>query len=209
MEIPEQIEKFCMAKKVIMNLEQLSGVIESAIGKICDEIGVEYNPDSSTTKKIIKDAIIRATSEANLISEMACDKKTYRQNALNLAWQIIENWCLCYYCVMLSPQNINYRHWKTELIAHLNGIKRLSLKKGCEDKQKILSKLWIEDYDLNIPEKIESVIEGKFLKEGIKDKTVISFVANAFSEKLETLIELLVDPIDNLDSYMERMFPDF
>lgn len=69
--------------------------------------------------------------------------------------------------------------------------------------------MWIEDYDLNIPEKIESVIEGKFLKEGIKDKTVISFVANAFSEKLETIIELLVDPIDNLDSYMERMFPDF
>lgn len=94
-------------------------------------------------------------------------------------------------------------------MAHLNGIKRVDLKKGCGDKRKILSKLWIEDYDLNIPEKIESVIKGKFLKEEIRDKETISFVANAFAEKIEALIDLLVDPTKNLDGYMEQMFPDF
>lgn len=209
MEIPEQIEKSCMEKKVVVGLGQLSSIIECAMGIICEEIGMKYNPDSYTTKKIVKDAIIRAASKAELLSEMACDKKTYRQNALNLVWQIIENWCLCYYCVMLSPQNINYRHWKTELMAHLNGIKRVDLKKGCGDKRKILSKLWITDYDLNVSEKIESVIKGKFLKEGMRDKETISFVANAFAEKIESLIDLLVDPTKDLSGYMEQMFPDF
>lgn len=209
MEIPEPIEKSCMEKKVVVDLGQLSSIIECAMGIICEEIGAKYNPGSYTTKKIIRDAIIRAASKADLLSEMACDKKTYKQNALNLTWQLIENWCLCYYCVILSPQNINYRHWKTELMAHLNGIKRVDLKKGCGDKRKILSKLWIEDYDLNIPEKIESVIKGKFLKEEIRDKETISFVANAFAEKIEALIDLLVDPTKNLDGYMEQMFPDF
>lgn len=71
MEIPEPIEKSCMEKKVVVDLGQLSSIIECAMGIICEEIGAKYNPGSYTTKKIIRDAIIRAASKADLLSEMA------------------------------------------------------------------------------------------------------------------------------------------
>lgn len=207
MEIPEKIANIYANKLVSINLNQLSNIIKESTTKVLSELGYSYNPESWTYKKIITDALIRAASEAHLIDEMACDRKTYRQNAIHLAWQIIENWSLCYYCVMMDIKNQNFGHWKVELASHLGEIKRTGLKKGSGDKKTVLTDLYINMYDFNDPKNIESVIRGKFYIEQLKDSSIISFVANAFAENINDVIDLLVNPDRDLKVYMEEMFP--
>lgn len=207
MEIPEKIANIYANKLISINLNQLSNIIKESTIKILLEMGYSYNPESRTHKKIITDALIRSAAEAHLIDEMACDRKTYRQNAIHLAWQIIENWCLCYYCVMMDTHNQNFGHWKVELASHLNEIKRTGLKKGSGDKKTVLTDLYINMYDFNDPKNIESIIRGKFYIEQLKDSSVISFVANAFAENINNIIDLLTNPDRDLKVYMEETFP--
>lgn len=207
MEIPEKIANIYANKLFTVNIEQLTDVFNKSITKIFNEMGYSYNPESWTHKKIIKDALIRTVNEACLIDEMACDRKTYRQNAIHLAWQIIENWCLCYYCVMMDTQNPNFSHWKVELASHLGEIKRTGLKKGSGDKKTVLTDLYINMYDFNDPKNIESIIKGKFYTEQLKDPSIISFVANAFADNINDIIDLLTNPDRDLRVYMEEMFP--
>lgn len=207
MEIPKNIANIYANKLISINLNQLSNIIKESTTKVFSELGYSYNPESWTHRKIITDALIRAASEAHLIDEMACDRKTYRQNAIHLAWQIIENWCLCYYCVMMDTKNQNFGHWKVELASHLGEIKRTGLKKGSGDKKTVLTDLYINMYDFNDPKNIESVIRGKFYIEQLKDSSIISFVANAFAENINDIIDLLANPDRDLRVYMEEFFP--
>jgi len=207
MEIPKNIANIYANKLISINLNQLSNIIKESTTKVLSELGYSYNPESWTHRKIITDALIRAASEAHLIDEMACDRKTYRQNAIHLAWQIIENWCLCYYCVMMDTKNQNFGHWKVELASHLGEIKRTGLKKGSGDKKTVLTDLYINMYDFNDPKNIESVIRGKFYIEQLKDSSIISFVANAFAENINDIIDLLANPDRDLRVYMEEVFP--
>ena len=207
MEIPEKIANIYANKLVSINLNQLSNIIKESTTDVLSELGYSYNSESWTYKKIITDSLIRVASEAHLIDEMACDRKTYRQNAIHLSWQIIENWCLCYYCVMMDTKNQNFGHWKVELASHLGEIKRTGLKKGSGDKKTVLTDLYINMYDFNDPKNIESIIRGKFYIEQLKDSSVISFAANAFAESINDIIDLLANPDRDLRVYMEEVFP--
>lgn len=207
MEMPENIVNDYAKKLITLNINQLVELIRKASIKVFNEIGVPYDSECQTYKKIIKDALIHCACEARLIEEMACDRKTYRQNAIHLAWQIIENWCLCYYCVMMDIHNRNFAHWKTELFGFLSDVKRTALKKGSGDEKTVLTDLYVNMYEFNVSKNIESVIKGKFYAEQLKDPSIVSFTANAFAENINDIIDLLTNPDRDLRVYMAEMFP--
>lgn len=208
MEIPENIANEFCKKRVILTLGQLAEIVRQGTKDVLNELNIKYQ-DGWTFDKVVKDTLIEATRRNHLINEMSFDRKTYRQNAVNEMRQIVENWCLCYYCSMMDPYNQNYAHWKTELFAHLGNVKDTDIKKGGGDKFKVLAKTWIDEYDLNQSEKIERMIRGKFMTEGIGDKETISFVADAFAKEVNNLIMILSDDNEDAETYMVGRFPQF
>lgn len=207
MEIPENIANEYCKKQIVLDLGQFVGIVRESVKSVFDELNIKYH-DGWTFDKIIKDALIRVTQEKHLINEMALDRQSYCQIAINLMSQIIENWCLCYYCVMMDTKNNNFAHWKTELKSHLSRLKSISIKKGGGDRKKALAKTWINDYDLNDAAKIALIINGKFWEERLDDKSIVSFVSQAFSHNVFELIELLTDDSKNINQYIANKFPE-
>lgn len=51
----------------------------------------------------------------SLLIEMACDRSKFSNIVLSHIKQVIENWCLVYYCNKYDNSNLNKNHWINEL----------------------------------------------------------------------------------------------
>lgn len=82
-EIPENIANEYCKKQIVLDLGQFVGIVRESVKSVFDELNIKYH-DGWTFDKIIKDALIRVTQEKHLINEMALDRQSYCQIAINL-----------------------------------------------------------------------------------------------------------------------------
>lgn len=161
------------------------------------------------SKKIIRlsenelnEVLKNATKE--VLKEMAIPIKMFKTRIDGLRLQLVENWCLCRYCQLFAPNNVNFNHWTSELRAHVNNIKSLNLKKG--DKLNILKQMLIVDYDFDDVNTIYRIVIDKFEREGITDVNQISKVCCDFANSIEGFVAALgVDTI-RTDYYLNATF---
>ena len=119
------------------------------------------------------------------ITEMTFNLDKFRMLISNLKNQIIENWCLVYWCDLNPDNEISKRlrnHWASELKSYMNNIVEVKLKSGRKDK--IINNVIINDYELNDHNEIADIIRDKFNKEGLSKYIInISFdCANHINE---------------------------
>lgn len=101
------------------------------------------------------------------INEMAIKRGDFELRVWNAESQIIQNWCLVYWCDRY-PENskaINRNHWANELKAHMNNIVNDKIKGG--KKNKVIEKVIIDDDELNDSNRIANIIRDKFAEEGL------------------------------------------
>ena len=136
--------------------------------------------------------------------EYAISLNDYKKRVDGLRLQLIENWCLCKYCQLFEPKNINYNHWIIELRAHMDNIKSLNIKQG--NKLKTLKLMFIDNYDFDELNTIYRIIIGKFHRENITNSNYIGAVCVEFIESIDFFINALAN--DNLitDDYIKQTF---
>lgn len=138
-----------------------------------------------------------------LLTEMAMSLKDFKDRILHLQFQLVENWCLCKWCQLFDIENDNFCHWLTEFKVYANAIYYIKLKSG--NKRKTLIKEFIENYDYNDSDKIFSIIQDKFIQEGIQDISQIKTVSIEFSQKIEKLIDALCSTT-SINTYIREEF---
>ena len=139
----------------------------------------------------------------HIITEMAVSLKEYKKRVDGLRFQLVENWCLLEYCRLYDPSNININHWKTELKACINNLKYLNIKSHT-NKQKVLTKALIEDYDYDDVDMIFRIIEDKFGIEGIVNQVQIINICKNFTKAIKEIIYII--SIDGLstEKYLQQ-----
>jgi hypothetical protein len=101
------------------------------------------------------------------INEMAIKRGDFELRVWNAESQIIQNWCLVYWCDRYSENSkaINRNHWANELKAHMKNIVNDKIKGG--KKNKVIEKVIIDDDELNDSNRIANIIRDKFAEEGL------------------------------------------
>lgn len=143
--------------------------------------------------------------DSEMVIEMALPLKEFRKRVDRLRFQLIENWCLCKYCSLFSPENDNFGHWITEFNSCAKNLRDFEIK-GHIDKQKTLKKILIDEYDYNQPRKILTIIREKFDEEKINDPKIRTTVSTGFSESINVLIDFLVDTNISIAEYVKTNF---
>ena len=136
-----------------------------------------------------------------MLNEPAVPIKTYKARVDTPRLQLVENWCLCRYCQLFNPNSEYFNHWIEEIIAHVNNIKSLNVKKG--DKLKILTQMLIVDYDFDDLNTIYRIVIGKFGREGIADVNIISRGCVDFANSNNDFVKTLC--MDNIITEEYRM----
>lgn len=124
------------------------------------------------------------------VFEMAMEKAKYQDRVFSLMPQIVQNWCLCEYCLRYDPTNQNYRGWRKELIAHLGNLNSIIVK---GNKHRWTYDEVIKDSEFSNLEVIRKVCEYK-----LDDEDEIEFsqeireeLYQSFSDNVEFLIKLI------------------
>lgn len=102
--------------------------------------------------------------------EMAYSREKYIDKVNDLSRQIVENWCLIRYCTKYDSENQNKNHWKTELLAYCDALYNLFVK---TDKKSATKAALIGNDELNVPKRIEELLQMKFNKERFEIKADI------------------------------------
>ena len=141
----------------------------------------------------------------SLVSEMSLPIKDYERKVHGMAWQLVENWCLCKYCQMFDSQNLNYNHWVKELKIYIDGLKYVNLKNGI-DKRKPLKMALVDYFDLNDENMIFRMIRSKFKREGLFEVEDVKKVANSMANSIQGLIDAIGDDEIDSDEYLVNEF---
>ena len=137
-------------------------------------------------------SVIKQVCCGDIVTEMALPLKVFRERVEGLMFQMIENWCLCKYCQLYSPDNQNFGHWLGELKSYTNRLRNFEIK-GRVEKRTTLVNMFIRDYDYDEARKICVIIRDKFDVETIMDVSQRQAVANAFASSIQELIDFLCD----------------
>ena len=138
------------------------------------------------------------------IANESISRDDYSSVADGVSQQLVENWCLCKYCQMFDSENQNYRHWMTEFRSYAIKLKRLNLKSG--SKKKLLTKLYVDDFDFDDTKTIFVMISDKFEVEGFDDLDARMIVADEFSSSINELIGCISDERLQLVDYISNEF---
>ena len=152
-----------------------------------------------------EDVIRRVCGDNSIVTEMALPLKVFRQRVEGLMFQLIENWCLCKYCQLYSPDNQNFGHWIGELRSYTNKLRNFEIK-GKIKKKATLVNIFIRDFDYDEARKILVIIRDKFEVENIMDMSQRQAVASAFSSSIQGLIDFLCDTDISNASYFKMTF---
>lgn len=157
-------------------------------------------------EEIVRQEIKKAINEKQeVLTEMAVPLKAYRARVDGLRFQLVENWCLCKWCQLFSPECNNFSHWATELIACVSNLKFIDIKNGI-DKKRTLTKMLVDDYDYNKTNMITRIIIDKFDMERITDNMQIAKVASEFADSIQGLIDAISVDFIKIQSYMKSTF---
>lgn len=138
------------------------------------------------------------------MSEMLVDRKTYIRRLEGLKFQLVENWCLVYYCSMYDAGNSNCFHWLSELRAHYMNLQKLHIKSKCS-KHKVISSILIDEFDFNDPDQIYSIIEDKFFIEGVDNESIIYEASEEFAKSVHDLIDAISADVSFMN-YIRNVF---
>lgn len=141
----------------------------------------------------------------HMMNEMAMPLKVYIRKIENYMYELIQNWCLCKWCQLYDPMNINFNHWKKELRNCINQLKDPILKSNA-NKEKHLRQQLVEFYELNDKHMVYRMICDKFDDEHIFDKKQIDNVAKAFADNIEQLICLMSNVDSSTKEYVQATF---
>ena len=75
-------------------------------------------------------------------TEMAVPLKSYKTRVDALRFQLVENWCLCKWYQLFAPESENFIHCVNELMACIDNLKFLDIKRGI-DKNKTLTRMLV------------------------------------------------------------------
>lgn len=163
------------------------------------------------TPNWLKEAINEPVSETlhriggAVIAEMALPLKEFKQRVDGLRFQLIENWCLCKYCQLYDQSNENRKHWAVEFRTCLKNLRDFEIK-GRINKEKTISKMFIDDYDYNQERKILEIIRDKFNVEKIMDMSKRNTIATYFVNSIDELIDAISSNQTAIDDYMLTTF---
>jgi len=127
-----------------------------------------------------------------MMNEMAMPLKVYIRKIDFCMHELVENWCLCKWCQLFDPENINFNHWRKELRAFINQLKDPVIKNNI-DKKKHLQKWLVEYYELDNKTMVYRLIKDKFADEHIVNQKQTIDVAQAFAKCIDSLITLIAD----------------
>lgn len=155
---------------------------------------------------IVAEAVkIAATPVNELLTEMAVPLKDYRARVDGLRFQLVENWCMCEYCRLYSPDNYNFQHWLTELAAVVNNLKKLYIKEDI-NRQKVLKRMLIDDYDYDKPMMIEQIVRDKFDVEKITSIEQRMRICVEFTRAINNIINLISIESFSTKDYLQCQF---
>ena len=161
------------------------------------------------TKKIVlseeelKEVVKVATMQ--VLNEMAIPLKKYIDRIESIRYQLAENWCLCKYCQLYSPNNQNFTHWIKELKPCIMYLKFMDINNGI-DKKRTLTRILVDECDFNSADMIKRIIEDKFDKENIKDLSIKEIVSAELANNIEDLIEAISNNSITINSYVQNTF---
>lgn len=140
----------------------------------------------------------------SLLAEMAISLKEFIADVDGVKYELVRNWCLCKWCQMFDPENINFNHWKEELKIYID---RLSLSriKNKIGKKKHLVNVLVNKHEFNDCTMILDVIASKFTKEHIMNVAQRKTVAKSFADNIRQLIDAIVSRTDS-QMYIEKTF---
>ncbi len=159
----------------------------------------------SQLKEIIDETVDDVLNRIGMINEMAVPLKTYKARVDGLRFQLVENWCLCKWCQLFSPECENFAHWINELKACINNLKFLDINSGI-DKRRTLIRMLIKDYDYDETNMIVRIINDKFDIEKITDGSQRASVAADFADGIQSLIEVISIDTISTNSYIQDTF---
>ena len=159
----------------------------------------------SQLKEIIDETVDDVLNRIGMINEMAVPLKTYKARVDGLRFQLVENWCLCKWCQLFSPECGNFAHWINELKACINNLKFLDINSGI-DKRRTLIGMLIKDYDYDETNMIVRIINDKFDIEKITDGSQRASVAADFADGIQSLIEVISIDTISTNSYIQDTF---
>lgn len=186
-----------MSKTITLNEKDLKNLIHETISDwtLRKRKGLKYSIDEVVSYNMFN---------KGLLSEMSLKRKEFINHLISLKQELIENWCLCYYCSLYDKDNKNFSHWEGEFGSYAKRIKGCSIKGG--DKKEAMYETYLAKFDLNKPYVIAALISEKFSEEGINEK-YIYLVANGFTASLVQLISFLCSDKDSsVTSYITQTF---
>ena len=154
---------------------------------------------------LIHESVFDTMTRLGIVNEMSLPIKDYERKVHGMAWQLVENWCLCKYCHMFDQDNITYHHWSTELDGCLRAINGLKLKNGM-NRLKTLNRVLLGYCDFDNVDSVVEAINEKFNNESITDKDDILSVASEFVDGIGKLINVLDGDRSNITPYMVNEF---
>ena len=157
--------------------------------------------------EMLNESVNDTIGRIGLITEMSVPLKDYKRRVDGLRFQLVENWCMCKYCQMYDPNNINYSHWMRELKTCINNLKFLDIKKGAS-KERTLNSMLIVDYDYNSVDMISRIMVAKFRKESINDTEIRNIVCAEFANGIGDIINVISNDTITTEEYMENAFSD-
>lgn len=186
-----------MANIIHIKEEELVRLIIDAIDDWMNknELGREWSVKEETQYQLFR---------RGLVTEMALKRKDFIDHIKQLRCQLIQNWCLLMYCKLYDKENQNFYHWMGEFSAHADNIKSVTLKDD-SSKKKVITQVYIRDFDLNDSQMIERIIRGKFNKEGIK-KEHMKAISQACANLSIDLVEFLADDNYTTQDYIANTF---
>lgn len=151
--------------------------------------------------------IKKKNSIKHSILEMALEKAKYQDRIFNLMPQIVQNWCLCYYCKRYDSNNENYYGWRKELIAHLGNLNSIIVK---GDKHKWTYEEVIKDDEFDNLNVIKKVCEYKLDDEdqipSLQDPKIREELYSSFSDNVEFLVTLISGK-ESVKPVIDSLFP--
>lgn len=133
----------------------------------------------------------------NIIVEMACDRSKFSNLVLSHLQQIIENWCLIYYCNKYDNSNLNKNHWLSELKIQLLTI--IKQKTKHIDRRKVIIDCIINKAELDDYKSIYDLVYYKLNKKEHIDINIVYDICKAVKQNINEIIELFLLAEDKLD----------
>ena len=139
----------------------------------------------------------------NVITEMASSRNRFINIISDRMSQILQNWCLVYYCNIYDKENINKNHWITELKSYILYINKTKTK--WIDRHKAIIDSVIKYDELNTESQVNKCVYHKLKKENIKDDIIYKIIKEC-AINIYNIIELIeTDNIYEIDEEINNI----